>query len=229
MQNAITSPFELVIFDWDGTLMDSEAVIVHCMRSAIQGLGLEPRSDQEISNIIGLGLNEAVTTLYPGTDEPFAQRVADGYRVHWFNISQSEEDLFPGVERLLQHLRAEGIKTAIATGKSRKGLNLVLQETGIAHLFDASRCADETQSKPHPQMIHELLEELQVEPAAAVMVGDTEWDLSMAHRAGIASVGVCYGVHESHRLRQHAPLACIEAISEIREILPLAAPAFELA
>lgn len=224
MSDVITSPVELIIFDWDGTLMDSEAVIIHCMRSAIEDLGLEPRSDQEISNIIGLGLNEAVTTLYPGTDEPFAQRVADGYRVHWFNVSQGEEDLFPGVEALLQRLKADGIKTAIATGKSRKGLDFVLQETGIGHLFDASRCADETRSKPHPQMIYELLDELQISPAATVMVGDTEWDLLMANQAGIASVGVCYGVHEAHRLQQHAPIACVESISEIREILPLAVP-----
>ncbi len=225
MSNLLREPVELVIFDWDGTLMDSEEVIVRCMEGAIRDLGLEPRAHGEISNIIGLGLNEAVTTLYPGTDEAFAQQVADAYRVHFFGVSQGREDLFPGVESLLEDLIGNGIMVAIATGKSRRGLDLVLEETGLSGRFHATRCADETCSKPHPQMLHELLDELQVGRESAVMVGDTEYDLVMAQRAGISSVGVCYGVHSAERLQQHQPIACVESIGRIREIVPLPARA----
>ncbi len=225
MPPLLSRPVELVIFDWDGTLMDSEEVIVHAMLGAIGDLGLESRSHSEISNIIGLGLNEAVTTLYPGTDEAFAQQVADGYRAHFFGTSQGRDDLFPGVEDLLDGLKRDGVMIAVATGKSRRGLGLVLEETGLDNLFHSTRCADETCSKPDPQMVNEILHELQIEREAALMVGDTEYDLVMAQRAGIPSIGVCYGVHSAERLQRHGPIACVESIAAIREILPLAAPA----
>ncbi len=227
MPQLLSRPAELVIFDWDGTLMDSEQAIVETMHSAITDMELEPRSDAEVSNIIGLGLLEAVTALYPGSDEPFAQELADHYRNHFRHVSQGREDLFPGVMELLEQLIDEGIKVAVATGKSRRGLNLVLKATQLEDLFHSSRCADETRSKPHPQMLFESLQELNIAPEAAIMVGDTEYDLEMATRAGMASVGVCYGVHAAERLHQHGPLACIEHISAIREIVPLAAPTFE--
>ena len=223
MSPALNRPVELVIFDWDGTLMDSEEVIVRCMLGAITDLGLEPRSHSEISNIIGLGLNEAVTTLYPGTDEEFAQQVADGYRTHFFGVSQGRDDLFPGVESLLDGLKRDGVMIAVATGKSRRGLDLVLEETGLDNVFHSTRCADETCSKPDPQMVNEILHELQIDKEAAMMVGDTEYDLAMAQRAGILSVGVCYGVHSAERLQRHNPVACVESIADIREIVPLAA------
>lgn len=226
MPSLLTQPVELVIFDWDGTLMDSEAVIVSCMQGAIRDMALEPRTDSEISNIIGLGLLEAVTALYPGSNPTFAEQMADHYRTHWLQTSQGREDLFPGVIPLIEGLHQDGIKTAIATGKSRRGLDHVLQVTEIGSLFHSSRCADETRSKPHPQMLHEILEELAVPAAAAVMVGDTEYDLKMASRAEMASIGVCYGVHSASRLQRHQPLACVEALETIRELLPPPAPAF---
>jgi len=221
----LTQPARLIIFDWDGTLMDSEQSIVNCMQRAIRDMALEPRSDSEVSNVIGLGLVEAVTMLYPGSDTAFANQLADHYRNHWFHISQGQESLFPGVLELLNSLQGDGIKIAVATGKSRRGLDLVLKDTLLESTFDATRCADETQSKPHPQMVHEILQELSIPAEAAVIVGDTEYDLEMATRAEVASIGVCYGVHAAERLHQHNPLACIEQISTIREILPLPAPA----
>lgn len=224
MSQLLTRPVELVIFDWDGTLMDSVQLIVRCMQRAIEDMALEPRSDSAVSNIIGLGLVEAVSALYPGSSEAFANRLAEHYRNHWFGVSQGPEGLFPGVPQLLETLQQQGVKIAVATGKSRRGLDLVLQETRLESTFDASRCADETRSKPHPQMLFELLETLSIPAEAAVMVGDTEYDLEMAARAKIASIGVCYGVHSAERLQQHNPLACIEQIGAIREIVPLPAP-----
>ncbi len=225
MSNFLKQPVELVIFDWDGTLMDSEQAIVDCMQGAIQDMGVAPRSDDEISNIIGLGLLEAVSALYPGTDEPFAHEMADHYRNHWFHIEHGRDDLFPGVVELLEQLQQDGVLLAVATGKSRRGLDLVLQETDLGSFFHATRCADETRSKPHPQMLQEILQELSISPAATVMVGDTVYDLEMANRAEMASVAVCYGVHSAERLHQHQPLACIEQITRLREIVPPAAPA----
>ncbi len=225
MSHFLTQPTELIIFDWDGTLMDSEQAIVSCMQGAIQDMAVAPRSDREISNIIGLGLLEAVSSLYPGTDETFAQEMADHYRNHWFQIEHGRDDLFPGVTTLLEQLHDDGIQIAVATGKSRRGLDLVLQETDLESIFHTTRCADETRSKPHPQMLHEILEELSVPPSATVMVGDTVYDLEMATRAEMASIAVCYGVHSAERLQQHQPLACIEQIKTIREIVPLPAPA----
>ncbi|MBT7308056.1 MAG: HAD-IA family hydrolase [Gammaproteobacteria bacterium] len=216
----------MVIFDWDGTLMDSELTIVRGMQGAIREMGTEKRSHEEISNIIGLGLNEAVTALYPGTTPQFAQQMADHYRSQVSGVRQGRESLFPGVIELLEELRERGIRVAVATGKSRRGLNQVLEESGLQNHFHATRCADETQSKPHPQMLLELLESLQVAPEAALMVGDTEYDLEMATRARVASIGVSYGVHSIERLQRHNPIACIAKIDALREFVPPAAPAF---
>ncbi len=226
MSHTLKQPVELVIFDWDGTLMDSEQAIVSAMQGAIRDMGIEPRTHGEISNVIGLGLVEAVTMLYPRATEAFAQQLSDHYRHHWLQTAQGQSDLFPGVLELLEQLSSDGVKIAVATGKSRRGLEQVLQESGLASSFDTTRCADETRSKPNPQMLFEILQELSVAAEAAVMVGDTEYDLEMATQAGIASIGVCYGVHSPSRLQRHNPIACIEQIGLLRELLPLPAPAF---
>ena len=221
----MNAPIKLVIFDWDGTLMDSVHLIVRCMHGAISDMGLAPRSDNEVSNVIGLGLLEACSMLYPGSDAAFAHTLADHYRSHFLQVKQVREDLFPGVMELLDQLRRGGVKIAVATGKSRRGLDHTLNEIGLNDTFDITRCADETRSKPHPQMLFEILEALQIDAENAVMIGDTEYDLEMAQQANMASIGVCYGVHEAERLQQFAPLACIDSILKIREILPLPAPA----
>ncbi len=204
----------LIIFDWDGTLMDSETQIVHAMNGAIDDMGLEKRTVDQCRNIIGLGLKEAVDALYPGRDAAFRQQFIECYRHHWFSIAHTSE-LFPGAGETLRLLKESGFLLAVATGKGRAGLDKVLLNTGLEDVFSATRCADETQSKPHPQMLSEILQELDTESHQALMVGDTEYDLLMAINAGINSVAVSYGVHERERLMQHRPLVCLDNISEL--------------
>jgi phosphoglycolate phosphatase len=209
----------LVVFDWDGTLMDSEYAIVQSMQRGIADLGLAPRTDDQVRNIIGLGLREAVSALYPAGEADLPERLAEAYRTHWFQFSQDQHDLFPGVLDLLEWLNAHGYFIAIATGKSRRGLNRVLADTGLEPLIHASRCADETRSKPHPQMLEEILDLLGLSPKQAVMVGDTEYDMELARNAGVLPIAVCYGTHEPERLHRHAPLACLESLHGVRELL----------
>jgi len=204
----------LIIFDWDGTLMDSETQIVHAMSAAIDELGLQKRSIDQCRNIIGLGLKEAIDALYPGRDEAFRQQFVECYRHHWFSNTQSSE-LFPGARETLHLLKESGFVLAVATGKGRAGLEKVLLATELEAVFSATRCSDEARSKPHPQMLLEILQELDIEPHQALMVGDTEYDLSMAMGAGVAPIAVSYGVHERERLLEYQPLACLDNISEL--------------
>jgi len=204
----------LIIFDWDGTLMDSETQIVHAMSAAIDELGLQKRSIDQCRNIIGLGLKEAIDALYPGRDEAFRQQFVECYRHHWFSNTQSSE-LFPGARETLHLLKESGFVLAVATGKGRTGLDKVLLATELEAVFSATRCSDEAQSKPHPQMLLEILQELDIEPHQALMVGDTEYDLLMAMGAGVAPIAVSYGVHERERLLEYQPLACLDNISEL--------------
>lgn len=204
----------LIVFDWDGTLMDSETQIVHAMFGAIGDLRLESRTADECRNIIGLGLQEAIEVLYPGRDERFVERFVERYRHHWFGNAH-DSDLFPGARETLQVLNEAGFSLAVATGKGRTGLDKVLGHTGLAPLFAATRCSDETRSKPHPQMLEEILHELQIDPGHALMVGDTEYDMHMAQQAGVHPVAVSYGVHERQRLLRHEPLVCLDNISEL--------------
>ncbi len=205
---------KLIVFDWDGTLMDSETQIVHSLLNAIADLGLASRNADQCRDIIGLGLREAIEALYPGEDESFAARFVERYRRHWFAMA-GESDLFPGARETLQVLNEAGFTLAVATGKGRVGLDKVLDHTRTQHLFSATRCADESRSKPHPQMLEEILYELQIDPAQALMVGDTEYDMRMARQAGVHPVAVSYGVHERQRLAQHDPLVCLDNISEL--------------
>lgn len=208
----------LVVFDWDGTLMDSAAQIVACMQAGIDDLRLAARSVDEIRNIIGLGLREAVAALYPDTDDDLVRTLAERYRAHWLACSEPSR-LFPGVETTLQLLKGEGFRLAVATGKGRQGLDKVLHETGLAGLFDATRCADETCSKPHPLMLEQIMQQLDCTPHQTIMVGDTEYDMAMARNAHAHPVAVSYGVHEWPRLQQHAPLTCLNEITELGDWL----------
>ena len=204
----------LIIFDWDGTLMDSETQIVHAMSAAIDEMGLQKRSIDQCRNIIGLGLKEAIDALYPGRDEAFRQQFVECYRHHWFSNAQTSE-LFPGARETLHLLKESGFVLAVATGKGRAGLEKVLLATELEAVFSATRCSDEARSKPHPQMLLEILQELDIEPCQALMVGDTEYDLSMAMGAGVAPIAVSYGVHERERLLEYQPLTCLDNISEL--------------
>lgn len=205
----------LLVFDWDGTLMDSEARIVACMQAAIEDLGLEPRAVSSIRNIIGLGLHEAISTLYPGSDTALHESVTDRYRYHFLSANPTRSELFPGAEETVRELSEAGFLLAVATGKGRRGLDMVLEETGLGQYFLATRCADETFSKPHPQMLDELMDELGAEPGETLMIGDTEYDMQMAANACTHALAVSYGVHEKERLLRHQPLHCLDAIGEL--------------
>jgi phosphoglycolate phosphatase len=204
----------LLVFDWDGTLMDSEYQIVSSLQAANQDLGLEYRDEEACRNIIGLGLREAVEALYPDSDEAFVQLYTERYRHYWFQVA-GESRLFPGARETLEALHGEGYRLAVATGKGRAGLDKVLAATGLGELFAATRCADETLSKPHPRMLRELMAELDIPPGETLMVGDTEYDMAMARNAGAGPVAVSYGVHALERLQRHEPLACLDAIDEL--------------
>jgi phosphoglycolate phosphatase len=203
----------LIVFDWDGTLMDSEAQIVSCLRAVLHDLSLEPLNDETLRNVIGLGLREAVDALVPGRDEEFHQTFITCYREHWFKSGESS--LFSGVVDMLDAFRYQQLLLGVATGKSRRGLDRVLGETGLASCFDATRCADEAPSKPHPQMLLDLMDQLGVTPEQTVMVGDTEYDMQMATNAGVAKIAVTTGVHSEQRLNRHEPLVCLRRVSDM--------------
>ncbi len=211
--------FELVVFDWDGTLMDSQARIVACIQAAFADADLEPPSRQAASDIIGLGLDEALGRLCPRCNAGQRAALVTYYRRHFLDTNETPSQLFPGARAMLERLSGEGYLLAVATGKSRAGLAKELEITGLGDLFAATRCADETFSKPHPQMLLELMGELGVRSVQTLMVGDTEYDLQMAANACAWSLAVCYGVHPPARLLACEPLACLESLAEIPDWL----------
>ncbi len=213
--------FKLIVFDWDGTLMNSEGRIVASAAAAMADLGLPVLPQERIRNIIGLGLREAAQTLLPGRSDSFYGEYIERYRFHFLERNRTPMPLFQGVRETLHDLRAGGWLMAVATGKSRRGLDRSLEETGLSAFFAASRCADEAPSKPHPAMLVELMTELGMTPSETLMVGDTEYDMQMARNAGTSAIAVSYGVHERNRLLEFAPLACVDAITEVKDWLGL--------
>ncbi|MCW4234553.1 MAG: HAD family hydrolase [gamma proteobacterium symbiont of Stewartia floridana] len=207
--------FELLIFDWDGTVMDSEARIISCVAAAVRDLGKPVPDTESISNIIGLGLKEAVNQLFPDADDELHLQIAARYRVHFFSDDEAPSQLFDGARETLQELSDRGHMLAVATGKGRQGLDYALETTGLGDLFHLTRCADETFSKPHPEMLNQILELSGMDSHQALMIGDTEYDMEMARNAGMSCLGVTYGVHAVDRLRKHNPLDCIDDIAEI--------------
>jgi len=207
--------FDLIVFDWDGTLMDSVAKIVNCFRAALDDVGLAPLPEEAIRHIIGLGLSEAVERLLPAADRDTRERVVARYREHFLHLDATHMPLFPGVTEGLQQLSGAGFRLAVATGKARRGLRRVLDGSAIAHLFCATRCADEALSKPHPRMLHDILAATGLPAERALMVGDTTYDLQMAQAAGMASLAVSYGVHARAHLLEHNPLACLDSFIEV--------------
>lgn len=209
----------LVIFDWDGTLLDSLAKITHCMQLAAQDAGLEPLPVDKIRGIVGLGLREALEELYPGLSDAPLEQLRERYSHHFIQKDIEPCELFPGVRQTLEELKAGDHHIAVATGKSRRGLNRVLGNLGWESHFHASRCADETASKPNPLMLSELLQELHYPVEEALMVGDTEFDMEMAARLGMRRVAVSYGAHPSERLSGHSPEAIIDEMAELLDLL----------
>jgi phosphoglycolate phosphatase len=169
--------------------------------------------DDTLKNVIGLGLREAIDTLVPGQDAAFHDAFVEHYRHHWFNSADSQ--LFEGVTEMLELCRQQRLLLGVATGKARRGLERVLGETGLAGVFDATRCADEAPSKPHPQMLIDVMHSLDVRPEQTIMVGDTEYDMEMATNAGAGKVAVTCGVHSEERLARHAPLTSLRHIAEL--------------
>jgi phosphoglycolate phosphatase len=213
--NRLSKSFTLLVFDWDGTLMDSIARIVSCVQTAIQDIGLPHCTPTEIRNIIGLGLQEAIVTLFPKVDEKRRMAMAERYKYYYSEADPTPMRLFKGVEETLNRLHAQGYLLAIATGKGRCGLERALAEAGVGELFHATRCADETFSKPHPRMLLELLDKLMVPPSQTLMIGDSEYDMQMAINAGTSALAVSYGVHDAERLAQYGPLACLDELTEL--------------
>lgn len=210
--------FDLIVFDWDGTLMDSAGVIVSSIQGAARDRGLAEPSDENARHVIGLGLNEALEYAFPGLSPQQYAPLVERYRHHFLSRDQAIP-LFEGVVEVIETLHAEGFLLAVATGKSRAGLNRAFESSGIGDYFHASRCADETFSKPHPAMLLELIEQFGVEAGRTLMIGDTTHDLQMAINAGVAGLGVAYGAHPEENLAALAPLACVSSIMELRSWL----------
>lgn len=195
--------------------MDSVAKIVRCFTAALADVGAPHPGEDATRHVIGLGLSEAVATLLPQTDADTRAQVVERYRQHFLHLDQTHMPLFPGVRAGLESLAAQGYLLAVATGKARRGLDRVLRDTGTAHLFCATRCADEAFSKPHPRMLEDILERTGIEADRAVMVGDTTYDIQMARHAGMDGLAVTYGVHARELLMAHAPLACLDSFNEV--------------
>ncbi len=212
------SQYQLIVFDWDGTLMDSTGHIVNCMQQAITRLELPPLADHTISHIIGLGLNEAVQTLYPDGNATVWSSLAQCYRETWLS-NPEDTPLFDNARELLTELAEQDIFLGVATGKSRRGLDKVLRATGLEDRFIATRCADECHSKPHPQMIMELMDYVGVNGRDAIMIGDTEFDLLMARSAGAHSLGITHGAHDENKLKACGPKAILHDLYQVQNWL----------
>lgn len=209
--------FKLIIFDWDGTLMDSAATIVASIQAAAADLGLPPPSDERARHVIGLGLHEALRYALPELPAGRHLELADRYRHHY--LAQDHElRLFDGIPALIESL-AEEFQLAVATGKSRLGLNRALASSGLAGHFGASRCADECHSKPHPQMVEELMAEYALTGEETLVIGDTTHDLGMAHGAGAHALAVTYGAHRRRDLEALTPLHCADSVAELADWL----------
>jgi phosphoglycolate phosphatase len=206
--------FDLLVFDWDGTLMDSAGAIAFSIQAASRDVGLPAPSDSEARHIIGLGLNEAIAALFPELPRSDYAALVERYR-HYYLSQDTEILLFAGATETITALHEEGFLLAVATGKGRRGLDHVLEQTGLGPYFHTSRCADECFSKPHPCMLLEIMEELGVSQAKTLMVGDTSHDLQMAKNAGVSAVGVCYGAHPRDGLMALSPLACADDFGEL--------------
>jgi phosphoglycolate phosphatase len=210
-------PIELLIFDWDGTLVDSLGTIVTAHIEAARQLDLLIPESTRIKALIGLSADEVVRVLYPSRTPASYEEIIQTYRTHYFE-NANKIFLYPGVKETIQQLHAQGYQLAVATGKSRIGLDAGLRDTDLGQYFTTTKTAEETASKPHPLMIQEILTQTDLASSQAIMIGDTEYDMQLANNAGIKAVAVDYGAHSREMLLKHLPYACI---SDIRELLSL--------
>jgi phosphoglycolate phosphatase len=206
--------FELLVFDWDGTLMDSAAAIIASIQLSCSDLGLPVPERERAAHVIGLGLKDALSYAVPELPPSDYGKLAERYRHHYMARDPGLE-LFPGMREMLAALKEEGHVLAVATGKTRAGLERVLEATQVKQYFDSYRGADQSHPKPHPAMLQELMQELLVEPEATLMIGDTGHDLQMALSAGVAALAVSYGAHPKDSLAAFNPLACIDTPQDL--------------
>ena len=210
--------FDLIAFDWDGTLFDSTAIIVRCIQAAVRDVGGTVPTDKEAAYVIGMGLMQALAHAAPDVPPEKYTELGNRYRFHYIQ-HQDDLSLFEGVLPLLNDLRGRGHLLAVATGKSRRGLDEALHSVDLRGVFDGSRTADQTAGKPHPLMLQELMAEFDVAPERLLMIGDTTHDLQMAVNAGCASVGVSYGAHEPDAFHALQPLAVVHSVRELHDWL----------
>ncbi len=214
--------FDCITFEWDGTLFDSTAIIVRCIQAAVREVGGTVPSERQAAYVIGLGLMQALAHAAPDVPKEKYPALGEAYRRQW---AEHVDDIsfFPGTHAMLRALKAGGYKLAVATGKSRRGLDDVLQReldgTPLHTLFDATRTADQTAGKPDPLMLHELMQELDVAPQRMLMIGDTTHDLQLARNAGVASVGVSFGAHEHDAFAAYEPLTIAHSMQELHDWL----------
>lgn len=208
---------KLLIFDWDGTLCDSLSRIVECLQLAADDAGLPIPEPDAARDIVGLGLREALNRLFPGIEDEYIEKLRVSYSAHFRRLDHNPSPFYPGALETLHRLKDDGYLLAVATGKSRRGLDRILAAHRLNCFFDDSRCADETASKPDPLMLRELLASLAVTPERSILIGDTEFDMEMAQRAQVARIGVSYGAHGAERLKVYDLHACLDSIVDIHD------------
>lgn len=211
--------FQCLVFDWDGTLIDSIERIVTSLQAAARKTCDLHIEDSAARDVIGMGLMEAMHALIPDANEQQLDAAADAYRQDYLYDNKVPMHLFDGVEDMLSELKAAGYQLAIATGKSRVGLDRSLNDLAMWEYFATTRCAGEYLSKPHPQMLLSIMQDLGVSNAATLMIGDSEHDMRMANNAGVAAIGVTHGAHTEDTLNQHKPLLCLQHITDLSSFL----------
>jgi phosphoglycolate phosphatase len=211
--------FDLLIFDWDGTLIDSIDWIARCLQNAANDTRHEIPDYQAAKDVIGLSIERAIEALYPAANSVEVLDLVNRYETAYFSKKISRDDLFSGVFEMLETLSQNGYKLAIATGKTREGLEEALSATKTEHLFCITRCADETESKPHPLMLHEIMAFTNISPERTLMIGDSTHDLQMALNAKIAAIAVASGAHDSEQLQNYQPLHCFLQPTELLQHL----------
>ncbi|QSB00810.1 HAD-IIIA family hydrolase [Methylomonas sp. EFPC1] len=211
--------FDLIIFDWDGTLMDSVDWIVHCIQQAARSCECAVPEAQAVRDIVGLSIENAMKQLFPTEEPEIRQKIATDYAETFFSKQIGPDDLFPGVREMLKQFRDQGYRLAVATGKKSAGLHAAMNATGAADLFCTARCADQTASKPNPLMLDEIMAELGVDKQRTLMVGDSVHDLQMALNAQVASIGVTCGAHSAATLQKYNPLLCVNYPTDLIGII----------
>lgn len=211
--------FDVVIFDWDGTLVDSVDHIAASLEQAAADLEYPQRTREELRHIVGLGMQEALEHLYPGISQREITELREAYARYFFSRDTTPDDLFPGIDGVLDRLRGESRRMAVATGKSRPGLDRGLVSSRLGPYFELTRCANETASKPDPLMLRQILDATGVSANRAVMVGDTIYDMEMARRLGMPAIGVTWGVHSEDQLAEHGPLEIVSDRLALERIL----------